>query len=123
MTRSRIPSVLALALGLALAGGCCHVKPRDVQFVQAGNGAPIQGATVHMHQQWPEGGPCPANATSYESKRTNADGIVTLGVARNAQWMDLTLIWDRAASDVPIRVTPKQLGNEPFEVRIPTVQR
>ncbi|MEQ8769096.1 MAG: hypothetical protein RIB60_01150 [Phycisphaerales bacterium] len=122
MTRSSISTVVALAAGLGLAGGCCHVKPRDFAFVQAGTGEPIIGAAVHMHQVWPEGGPCPANATSYESQRTNAAGIATFGIARNAQRIDLTVEWDRAASDIPIPVSPKQLGDEPFEVRIPAVQ-
>lgn len=123
MSRTQLSCVGVLAVGLALAGGCCHVKERAFSVVQAGSGEPVVGATVHMHQAWPEGGPCPANATSYDSGLTGADGIVTFGIARNAQRIDLTINWDRAASREPIAVRPKSLGNEPFEIRLPTIQR
>ncbi len=123
MTRTSIPKIVALAASLTLAGGCCHVKPREFAFVQAGTGDPIVGAAVHMHQVWPEGGPCPANAASYDSGSTNAQGVVTFGIARNVQQVELNLDWDRAASKTPVMVSRKQLTDEPFVIRIPTVQR
>ncbi len=123
MNRSPILLTTALLAGLALAGGCCHVKPRSFAFVEAGSGAPIVGATVHMHQAWPEGGPCPADATSYDSGQTDGAGIVTFGIARNAQTLTLKLDWEHASGREPLTVQPRRLTDEPHRFIIPTSRR